>query len=204
MSKLRFSFEKLGRARYLSHLDLMRTFQRAFIRAGLKLKHSEGFNPHPQMSIVLPLRLGCESVCEMLDADVLDPRDDMVQAINSTLPEGLRVISAAEPVMKPGAIKYTRSSIRLFYADGTDRSEQAAEILSGSPLMILKKTKRGQEMLDIAPHIRLLGARDNLLELRLSAFEPTVNPEEAAQLLGAEHFQCRRLEIYTEKMEKFR
>ncbi|MBP5166526.1 MAG: TIGR03936 family radical SAM-associated protein [Oscillospiraceae bacterium] len=63
MSKLRFVFEKTGRARYLSHLDLMRTFQRAFKRAGLELKHSEGFNPHPQMSVLLPLQLGCESVC---------------------------------------------------------------------------------------------------------------------------------------------
>ena len=96
MSKLRFVFEKTGRARYISHLDLMRTFQRAFNRAGLELKHSEGFNPHPQISVLLPLQLGCESVCERLDADVLSPREGMTDELNRVLPEGVRMISVGE------------------------------------------------------------------------------------------------------------
>ena len=43
----RLLFSKTGRAKYISHLDLMRTFQRAFSRAGIQIKHTEGFNPHP-------------------------------------------------------------------------------------------------------------------------------------------------------------
>ena len=43
----RLLFSKTGRAKYISHLDLMRTFQRAFARAGIAIKHTEGFNPHP-------------------------------------------------------------------------------------------------------------------------------------------------------------
>ena len=50
MDKLRLRFEKTGRAVYISHLDLMATMQRAFSRAGLELKYSEGFNPHPLIS----------------------------------------------------------------------------------------------------------------------------------------------------------
>ena len=53
MDKLRLRFEKTGRAVYISHLDLMATMQRAFARAGLELKYSEGFNPHPLISILL-------------------------------------------------------------------------------------------------------------------------------------------------------
>ena len=56
--KLRLRFEKSGRAVYISHLDLMRTMQRTFKRAGYALKHSEGFNPHPIISILLPLSVG--------------------------------------------------------------------------------------------------------------------------------------------------
>ena len=52
MDKLRLRFEKTGRAIYISHLDLMSTMQRAFARAELELKYSEGFNPHPLISIL--------------------------------------------------------------------------------------------------------------------------------------------------------
>ena len=47
MAKLRLLFVKEDRAAYISHLDLLRTFQRAFLRLGLVLRHSQGFHPHP-------------------------------------------------------------------------------------------------------------------------------------------------------------
>ena len=52
---------------YISHLDLMQTMQRAFSRTGYELKYSEGFNPHPQISIALPLSVGAASFCEIMD-----------------------------------------------------------------------------------------------------------------------------------------
>ena len=55
MDKYRLLFSKTGRAVYISHLDLMRTLTRAFLRAECRLKYSEGFNPHPQISIALPV-----------------------------------------------------------------------------------------------------------------------------------------------------
>ena len=63
----RLLFSKTGRAKYISHLDLMRTFQRAFSRAGIQIKHTEGFNPHPFVSIALPLSVGYSSQCEILE-----------------------------------------------------------------------------------------------------------------------------------------
>ena len=54
----RLLFSKTGRAKYISHLDLMRTFQRAFFRSGIQIRHTEGFNPHPFVSIALPLSVG--------------------------------------------------------------------------------------------------------------------------------------------------
>ena len=67
---LRALFQKTGNAVYLSHLDLMRLFQRAFKRAGLPLTHTQGFNPRPSVSIALPLSLGVESQCELLDFEL--------------------------------------------------------------------------------------------------------------------------------------
>ena len=63
----RLLFSKKGRAKYISHLDLMRTFQRAFARANIQIKHTEGFNPHPFVSIALPLSVGYSSQCEILE-----------------------------------------------------------------------------------------------------------------------------------------
>ena len=59
-------FQKTGNAVYISHLDLMRLFQRAFKRAELPLTHTQGFNPRPSVSIALPLSVGVESRCELL------------------------------------------------------------------------------------------------------------------------------------------
>ena len=63
----RLAFEKTGRAIYISHLDLMRTMQRAFLRAGLPLAYSQGFNPHARMRVLLPLSVGMASFCERMD-----------------------------------------------------------------------------------------------------------------------------------------
>lgn len=71
----RLLFSKTGRAKYISHLDLMRTFQRAFARAGIAIKHTEGFNPHPFVSIALPLSVGYSSQCEILEFGLLEGAD---------------------------------------------------------------------------------------------------------------------------------
>ena len=68
----RIVFEKKGRAVWISHLDLMRLFQRAFKRAGLPLTHTQGFNPRPSVSIALPLSVGYSSECEILEFGLLD------------------------------------------------------------------------------------------------------------------------------------
>ena len=66
----RLLFSKTGRAKYISHLDLMRTFQRAFLRAELPVRPTEGFNPHAFVSIPLPLSVGYSSSCEVLEVYV--------------------------------------------------------------------------------------------------------------------------------------
>ena len=108
MDKLRLRFEKTGRAVYISHLDLMHTLQRAFSRAGLRLKYSEGFNPHPQISIALPLSVGVASVCEILDFRLLTEADpaELPARLSAVMPEGIRVTDCYEPVCKVAQLKY--------------------------------------------------------------------------------------------------
>ena len=70
MDKLRLVYAQTGRARWISHLDAMRTLQRGLLRAGVPLRYSEGFNPHALISIVMPLSVGTESLCQLADIRV--------------------------------------------------------------------------------------------------------------------------------------
>ncbi len=184
MPELRFRFEKQGRAAYLSHLDVMRTFQRAFIRAGLRLRHSEGFNPHPKMSIALPLQLGCESVCEVLDVSLLDGEEniDMLSALNAALPEGIRVLRVSEATLAVKHIAWAEWELSF----PTEREAGIAEeILRLPSLPVEKKTKRGVGTLDIAPHLRLETLEGSSLRVLLKAGEPTVNTGDVKKALNA-------------------
>ena len=88
MSKLRLVFVKEHQASYISHLDVMRTFQRVFPRAGLSIKHSNGFHPHPILSIVLPLPVGQSSDCEILDFESVEDStgEGVAEALNTGMP----------------------------------------------------------------------------------------------------------------------
>ncbi len=205
MPELRFCFVKQGRAAYLSHLDVMRTFQRAFIRAGIRIRHSEGFNPHPKMSIAMPLQLGCESVCELLDAAVLEGPSDMTAALNAALPEGIRVLRAGEPKRPVREIAWTEWSLR--FAD-ENTAERAEEIFRLPSLPVEKKTKRGLATLDIAPHIQVLSREGNELKMLLRADSPTINAGDLRHALGSAlgtetAMHCLRLRLLTENKETF-
>ena len=70
MYKIRICFSKTGYSKYVSHLDLMKTLQRTFRRGGIDISYSQGFNPHPIMSIAHPLPLGVEGLNEYMDISV--------------------------------------------------------------------------------------------------------------------------------------
>ena len=196
MPDVRLRFAKQGKAAYLSHLDVLRTFQRAFVRAGIRVKHSEGFNPHPKMSVAAPLQLGCESLCEVLDAQILSGPADLPAALNPVLPEGLRVVSAGEPLLGVGKIAW--AEWELVFAG--DCAEAECFLRAGGPLVVEKKTKRGVSPLDIAPHLRVKSREGERLRLLLRAAEPTVNTGDVARALEAAGIapprKCRRIALY--------
>ena len=117
----RLLFEKNGNGVWISHLDLMRLFQRAFKRGGLNLKHTQGFSPRAVVSIALPLSVGVESVCEILDYELdgqIIPHEQVVQILNATMPEGIRVISSYESNHKLKYLSHLRCTITLEYDHG--------------------------------------------------------------------------------------
>ena len=129
--KLRMRFSKTGRAIWLSHLDLMRTMQRAFLRAGYPLKYSEGFNPHAQISILLPLSVGVSSVCELMDFQLRDDVDlaELPSRLTAVMPEGIAVQEAYLAENKAKYLKWLqRISPRFIIGrKWSSRAKQSAE-----------------------------------------------------------------------------
>jgi len=183
MNKLRLRFAKTDRAKYMSHLYLMRTFQRAFSRADIAIKYSEGFNPHPKISIVAPLSLGVESRCELLDFEAEgDFGPSEIERLNAALPGGIRAVSCAPPVNKPGELAWIGHIISFFYDNGVhEGSAEKIEKLFSGPVTVLKKTKRGESETDISPLVMDMTARqagEDRIEIcaRLSFGESVLGP----------------------------
>ena len=158
MSKLRLVFIKEAQASYISHLDLLRTFQRCFPRTELDIKHSQGFHPHPIISIVLPLPVGQSSDCELLDFEVTQTTDGrgIAEKLNTGMPSGLRVLDCYEVQRPVRELVYLKADLELDYDNGVPEGAVAklTELFSRQELIIQKRTKR-KEMadVDIAPMI---------------------------------------------------
>ena len=213
-------FEKTGNAIWISHLDLMRLFQRAFKRAGLPLTHTQGFSPRPSVSIALPLSVGVESQCELLDFD-LDGMEVSCQEIcnrlNEALVEGVRVLAVYDNGSKIKNLALLRSIVTLEYDAGvpSGAGDRIRQLLNRSSLTVEKKGKNGIVEQDIIPMLRSWMVRElgNELQIEVVACcqNPTLNP---MQLHGAilrylpeltpDFAKCRRVEVYDTNENVFR
>lgn len=144
---LRALFQKTGNAVYLSHLDLMRLFQRAFKRAGLPLTHTQGFNPRPSVSIALPLSLGVESQCELLDFELETDtfsNEDICTRLNQALVEGVHVLSVYSGGGKIKNLAYLDCAVQLEYDAGVPQNaaEQIEALFSREEVTVEKRVKK--------------------------------------------------------------
>lgn len=216
MVKLRAVFEKKGRAKYISHLDLNRCMLRTFRRSGLPIWYTEGFNPHPYFSFALALSLGYESNCEILDFNLNEDIhfDEVCSRLNAVMPEGMKIVSVATPKLKITAIAKAEYTFSLKTADPQKLSEDIGELLDRDEILIEKKTKKGVRTVDIKPETEIIsfeiGSESVKMVMRLPAGTQTnYNPTlffEALKNAGAEPFEpsdiCRT-GIFCENNEIF-
>lgn len=157
--RVRATFEKCGRAKYISHLDLNRCMLRTFRRSGLPIWYTEGFNPHPYYSFALALSLGFESSCEILDFNITDDdmsMDEIRDKLNAVMPEGMGIVKVALQKQKITAIAKAEYTFSLV-TDNTDGLFDAAQSLLALPeILIEKKTKKGIKEVDIKPDMEIL------------------------------------------------
>ncbi len=162
--RIRFLFKKGEPVRFISHLDMMRTFARAMRRASLPVAVSKGFNPHPRMVFALPLAVGATSEMDVLDVD-FDRRIrvlDAVEGLNSTLPHGLSVCVGREiPDDSPPAMSVVEAAEYSVSAPIRVRSVNPSQVLaafmeSRAVSVVREREGRASHRIDVRPLV--LGA----------------------------------------------
>ena len=217
----RVLFEKTGNAIWMSHLDLMRVFQRSFKRAGLPLTHSKGFNPRPSVSIALPLSVGIESYCELLDFDlegVSVPNDQILERLNRSLVSGVRALRVYDNADKIKNLAYLDCCLAMEYDDGIPADAAAAmmSLFSGEEVIVEKKSKNGITEQNIIPTIKQFAVteeNEHVLNIRarVCCQNPSLNPMQLSAAverylpeLKADFVKCSRIEIFDMKENVFR
>ncbi len=207
MSKYRIKYERSDDAKFISHLDLMRTMNRALRRAEAPLQYTQGFNPHSIMTVALPLSVGITSECEYLDITFTEDVDTIAfkDKLNATMPEGLRALEIRKADdMK--AFKYIETAIYTVTFESDIAPDCKAFMAMGEAVMT-KRTKSGEKEENIMPDIHKLtctcadgmytltmrinvGSKRNLKpELVLAAFEKF-------QGVKAENVRIHRKAVY--------
>lgn len=214
-------FEKTGSAVYISHLDLMRLFQRAFKRAGLPLTHTKGYNPRPSVSIALPLSLGVSSRCELLDFDLEGEKvsnEEILEKLNACLVEGVKVLKVYDSGTKIGKLAYLDCTVTLEYDRllPEDAVAQVEALFAREDVTVEKKGKNGIVEQNIVPMIRQISveqisAQELVLHARVCCQNPTLNPMQLSAAierylpdLAADFAVCSRVEIYDTENQVFR
>ena len=184
---LRIRFEKTGSGIWISHLDLMRVFQRAFRRAGLSLRPTQGYSPHAFVSLALPLSVGTESVCELLECELTDETVDLgalPARLNAVLPAGIVCREAYEGTRRLKELTHLRVRVDLKYDRGVSEgaAAQLEALFARETLVVEKNSKNGPVQQDIRPLIRALTVRAAdghtlCLEAVICAQNPSLNPD---------------------------
>lgn len=150
---IRAKYTKKGDLVYLSHLDLVRLFERAFRRAEVPLAFTQGFNPHPMISFAAPLSVGVSSEAEYFDVVLSEPLavDQFISTLNNTLPQDIQILQAAQmdekqvsALMQEAALMVYTLTFSLDQPAATETLSEAVEVFKNQPeIIIQKKAKDG-------------------------------------------------------------
>lgn len=183
--RVRLRFEKAGKLRFISAIDLGRVWERALRKADLPIAYSEGFSPHPKVSFADALPLGYGSVAEFAELTFATalPLDPAMRALNEAFPDGIRVLAwreAAEGEAKL-AKRLQASLWHLRYPSEVepDRLSAAVAAALDAPALSVERERKGESTtIDLRPALHGLTAGDGGVRAVLHHVEPQVRPTE--------------------------
>lgn len=189
VQRLRVRYAKRGRARFTSHRDFSRAFERALRRAGVPMAYSSGFNPHPRVSFANAAPTGAASEAEYLEIGLREPADpDAVRvALDAALPLGLDVVAVIEAA-GPSLVDQLTASVWHVAVVGVPRpvlDAAVAAFLATDVVEVSRMTKSGLRDFDArGPVIDLVAVDDTTLELTSRHGVPLVRPDDVLQALA--------------------
>ncbi|HHW45884.1 MAG TPA: DUF2344 domain-containing protein [Clostridiales bacterium] len=214
---VRIFYKKLGRLKFVSHLDMNRTMSRLLRLAKLPVWYTEGYNPHPFVSLVLPLSLGFESDYEVMDFRVTDDsisNSEIKSALKAVFPPDLFLLDVEDPVMKASDISF--ADYEVVFENPDEQLERALDTFLSSPSIVTAKVNKKGERVErnIAPLIheyRINKDGGLVLFLKLSAgSSANLNPQEILQAFEEStgvklpYYNIRRLMLYNNSGQKFK
>ena len=181
LMEIRFKFLRGKEVMFLSHLDLMRTFARAFRRSGIPIAYSTGYNPHVEMVFGLPLQVGVTSSSEYLDITTtaeIDPQDAMA-LLNAQMPDGLSIVGANHKQTRSNimaSVTHASYEMKLICPQTADRSvfcthlaECAQRFMDSETCLVMKETKHAKREINIRPLVLSLEVCGNRLIMTVCA-----------------------------------
>jgi radical SAM family uncharacterized protein/radical SAM-linked protein len=167
--RLRIHFTKLETGRYLSHLEVVRLFIRAFRRAGINMVYSKGYHPMPRVSFATALPVGVESLDEVVDLSLYDSGNihRTIDLVNRELPDGIRVLTIEEVLAKERPPRMKESTF-LISVRGSVKEEDMIRFLSLSVCPMVQKRENRARTIDIRSQVKGLQLiSDNEIEMVL-------------------------------------
>lgn len=195
-------YEKTGNAKYISHLDFLRTFNRVLRRSKIEIAYSQGFNPHPLLSFALPLSVGVTSECEILEMTLTKERsrEEIITMLNRVMPEGIRVLNAYPSEGK--FAKHIRYATYVVHAMPHPGKQAIDALLKMPEILMDKKTKSGIKECDIRPDIKEILWTPEHITMTISAgSQANLKPDLVMQALSrytdynVDDFECHRVHI---------
>jgi len=210
--RVALTYNKNSPARWLSHLDLIRTLELAIRRSGIPVAYSQGFNPRPRLSFGPPLPLGATSAAEIAALRLDHPADprELLERLNAQLPAGLEITDARDiPDSDPAlpAIHGSSYVVRVVCraTDPVGLLEKAiTDFLSRNEVIAERMDKRVLKRVDIRPGVESLTiaeAEGNIAALRMRishAGQRITRPSEVVHALSGLGAEIELLSIHRE------
>lgn len=186
LDKARIRFRKASDLRFVSHLDLMRSFERLLRRANLPFRMTEGFHPTPRLIFAQSLSLGLVGHSEVVELELtetIEP-DDLLDRMRSQAPKGLDFLSAARVPLKVTA-RPRRAEYRLSPIEDTSEIGRRIAELMASPELWVERERPRPKQINIRPYIETMTLQDGAIVLSIwLTQEGSARADELVKALG--------------------
>lgn len=188
VQKLRVRYAKRGRARFTSHRDFSRAFERALRRAGIPMAYSSGFSPHPRISYANASPTGAASEAEYLEIGLSQHCDParVRAALDEALPAGLDVLEVvtAAPGALADLLTGSRWQIDVVGVEPEVAQQAARRLLAEESVVVERMMKSGLRAFDVRTAVVSLSAEGSRLHLVTLHQEPLVRPDDVLSAMA--------------------